>query len=123
MTDDGGALVPVVVHQCREVAGHSALVVTRVRLLGLAVTAQIGSDDGVPLCEHRYLSAPCEPSLWKAVQEINRRTVSSTDPGLNDPVEASGVVCDSRRYGHDSLPLLGWERSGICSRRLPVART
>src|SRR6202795_4066065 len=67
MTDDGGALVPMVVHQCREVVGHSALVVTRVRLLGLAVTAQIGSDDCVPLREHRYLLAPREPSLRKAV--------------------------------------------------------
>src|SRR2546422_7552892 len=49
----------------------------------------------------RSLSPPV-PGLRKAVQEIDRRTASGTDPVLDDPVEASGVMCDARCTHHRS---------------------
>jgi len=92
------------VEQPGDVARHVALVVTGGRLVGFAVTAQVGRDHAVALRERGDLEAPREAGLGEAVQQHDGRPAAGVDVVLADAIRGDGVMGDRRHgVGHGAV--------------------
>jgi hypothetical protein len=86
---------PLIAEMNRElpdVFRHGPLVVADVRLVGVAVAAQIGHDHVIVAGQIRPLLAPRVPRLGVAVKHDDGRASSCFRDMHSDPVNGNGVV-------------------------------
>lgn len=69
-----------------DIVGHCPLVVAFRRLVGVAVSAQVGSYHPITGGKRRNLEAPGEAGLWEAVQEDHWGARPGFQPELADAV-------------------------------------
>ena len=109
MADDGVAIKPQVRHQARQVPRHGALGIGRMvrvrrRLAAVAVTAQIGHDQGVmPRHQGRQL-VPHGMGLRIAVQQQNRRPLASRAEIDGDATDLPAIFL--KAVEHQAVPCL-----------------